>query len=663
MTNRLTLELEPCPAGQFISVSRVKVRYQVNSVQIDGVSEAPDEVGRCHGWQEMEADGNYNRTNDFLNALQDARVGDQTLHECISYQGLSYWQFLPSYSWPFFFLATQLVELVHQVFEATQPSIVEVCQATDPSNNTVWLGVVCAVAEQYGVRVVVRTHPITDWRSAVGMLKMHLKYLGIGYFIRRLRRWILGVQYVLRRLLGVGNELAVKKGGVGRKLLCVTLGRRHWQRVPGDSSGRRHDEQFFPLFPAFREYGWSRFLFVDTQDVAQSELDARIRENDKDVEWRQFSSYLDFGLIGVVKAWLHFDKVWRKIKNDRNFLEDFKYKQVSLMPALATHLRFALHDSAMDCYDMLCIAGNILDKEKPAAAVVTYESGPWQRAVIVQSAVRGIPTLGLQHGMIFDNHYDYMHNRITTDPLNGNLGFTVPSVTCVWGAAWKKSLVEDGCYPETAIAVTGHWRYDDVVQIKAVSKTSVEARIGVTLGVKKVVAILTAGIQIIDYVKHCIQTLDQQGDIVPLIKLHPSDDPQPIKEWLKQSGLPVGLLYQGNLSDLLAVSDLVICQFSTTVSEAIIMDKRVILTNFTKIDFSDAYAKSGACLYVTEQDDLEKNINRALYDPAVQSELAAARATFVENYYHRLDGKSAQRVAATLESVMKDRVSRVKVAG
>jgi len=649
----LCLLLNPIPKGEFIVSNRAKICYNITLLEreSDDSHRGRSQIQNLNDWATIEADGEFNRTNSFFNELQNARVDKQPLGDFIVYQGISYWQFLPSFIWPQFFLATQLIELLIPLFNSAKPTNIEVYLLAD-SNNSIWIGVVRAVAAHYGAQVIQIQQPGCKFQYLTRTFKTQLRSIGLVYFRNHISRIIFTLGYALRQLMKINKISKDSRETDCKKLICVVRGRRDYQPVPGDPNGKMHDEQFSPLLSALRQRGWNKFIFVDTQDVDQPQLDVRTAGGNMDIQWRQFSSYLGFGLFNDIRMWFQFNRKWHKIKKDTIFLSDFKYMNISLMPALSNTLCIVFHEHVLDCFDMLHIAENIIEKEKPKAVILTYENGPWQRAMIIKAAAFGIPTVGLQHGMVFYNHYDYMHTNITVDPFKNSRGFVVPFITCVWGQAWKDTLVQKGHYPGDAIVVTGHWRYDNIEKMKNIGKTTFEKKFGFQVGKSKLVAVLSAGIRDYDFVKNCCYAT-AKGHLTTIIKLHPSSNSRPIKEWIEQSGLPNIMFYQGNLPDLLAASDLVICQFSTTVSEAVIFDRPVILTNFTEMSWPDIYQKSRVCLYVTNPDALEESIEVALSDKAVQDRLTSSRSIFIEKYFYQLDGMSANRVAAALDSTMK----------
>jgi glycosyltransferase involved in cell wall biosynthesis len=353
-----------------------------------------------------------------------------------------------------------------------------------------------------------------------------------------------------------------------------------------------------------------------------------------------------------------FASKWQVLGNDRDFLRDLHYRDVSLMPALRQELQRAFLKILPECAEMLTTAAQILDEERPNAVIATYETGPWARAIVIQCARTGIPTIGLQHGNIFANHYDYMHRNITTDPVANPAGFVVPRVTCVWGPFCEQVLTKDGFYPRETVAITGNWRYDRITEVaRTIDIGEIKSRLGISPETT-VVLILSANQNTVDYVTQCLQALATRSGLTPLIRLHPGEDRTAVRKLLKAEGYPDRTLVSGQLAEAILAADLVISQISTAVSEAVLLDRTVVLVNFQNLAGGEAYVESGVCLYVTDRGELAKAIQEALDSPLARAKMSDTRAKFISRFSFKTDGCAAQRVVEVLEREMSLHESR-----
>lgn len=643
----LWLAVTPVKSGEWISTTPAEIHFCVRDPQ-EGPPGTPSPGDPS--WQRRRGAHDYRETNAFFNRLQDARVAGRPLLEFVAYDGASMWQFLPSFLWPVFFRSIELIRLVGQVVDEVGPLEIRAWPVADHT-ALLWEGVVRAVGASRHVPVVFNAPgglPPLFFRRGGARFRARLRWMR-----ENLSHWRL--EWAERRLRRQApREMAASTGA--KKLLFATIA-RHWTQIPGGVG--RYDEQFYPLLPALRAAGWRTFVGIDCpygpSPVVIQALDDRLRNGETGVHWCGFWAYGQASTLRAAegRARRVFDGQWRTLRGAADFAADFRYRGVSLWPALREDLEAAFRHILPRCVRMLAAAGAILDRERPDAVMATYETGPFQRALLLQAARRGIPTMGLMHGMIFDDHYDYMHRRVTTSVTADPFGFIVPEITCVWGPAWKENLVSSGHYPSEAVAVTGNWRYDRLVA--TLGRTNVELMrrsLGLAPDVR-VVLVLSSSQKVLEYIEKCLSVVAGIPNGVPLVKLHPADDPAPVRVLLHRRGYPERTLFTGPLVDALAVADLVISQPSTAVGEAVLLGKPVVLADFQATSGpGTAYAAGGVCLVADDEDALRGAVEKALLDEGVRASLATARQEFVQRYFFKIDGGAASRVVEALEGLV-----------
>jgi glycosyltransferase involved in cell wall biosynthesis len=228
----------------------------------------------------------------------------------------------------------------------------------------------------------------------------------------------------------------------------------------------------------------------------------------------------------------------------------------------------------------------------------------------------------------------------------------IPLRTCVWGELWRDNLVESGCYPSEAVAITGNWRYDEIGALRMVNIPSNEAFTQCFDKCCRVISIFSAAAETEAYVRICLDLVSEFNDTIPIVKVHPSESTELVKGAISAAGFSAETLYSGNLGELLARSSIVISQFSTVVTEAIVLDKPVIIANLTGLVFANEYQASGACLYATTIEELRDCLIRVISDNKTIEDLAEGRKRFIDQTFFRLDGASAQRVASLVQATV-----------
>jgi hypothetical protein len=639
----LCLAIEPLAPGESVVTATCRVYY---ALRIGKRFRLERFRPGASDWTTLQSPGDYRPTNRLFDRLQDMRVGECRLTDFLAYDGTSMWQFLPSFIWPDFYRTTELFSLLKPLFDTLAPNSVRV-EVPGDKLASVWLGVVQALAATTGASV----HVITPSRRHLGLrglMRGPARRLGLTKLIG------LGWDAYLRQ--GIRRLPASKPSTQGHKKLVFASFARHWVPNPEDRN-TRYDEQFFPLLPALRHAGWDSFVGIDCPYNAVSTtlatLADRIEQAPRDLSWRSFFAYQADADAPARKT---FARQWKILRHDVSFAADFRYEGVTLWPALERTLEQAFAHLLPQCAQVRSIARHILVTERPAALMVTYETGHFQRALVIEAARLGIPSVGLMHGMIYDNHYDYMHRRITTDPGDRTGVFVVPSQTCVWGPLWKRTLTEQGDYPPEVVTVTGHWRHERTLEmLAALSAPEIRVSLGMAEA-DRIILILSGSQDVLGFVADCLNIVARLDGFRPLIKLHPADDPVPIRALLQDRGLPSKTLVEGRLLEVIKAAEVVISQPSTAVSESLLLDRPVVLANLQNLAGWETFALSGACLEARRVEDLERQVGRLVKEDGLKQQLREAGRRFIEDQFYRQDRGSAERVVATLERLLPGRV-------
>lgn len=638
----LWLKPQPMTADQWLSNNPLCVHYaceQIADVKKTGRNSLI--------WKVRQSDGNFHSTNELFNKLQNIPVSGKPLIEFVVYKDLSYWQFLPSYIWPVFFRAVESIKVLTSIIEEISADTIKVFPAYD-CNFSIWKKTVQSIASVYKIRVVfIKPRFFKSIRSFYSLFKYRLRQLSINGLLKVHS----AISDLFLKLIKKRESFKLKNGNF-KKILFASL-ERHWIRIPGQSA-YFYDEQIYPLLPQLRSRGWNYFVGIDCPYSLSSILNVLFRRNrgsEPEVIW---SSFYSFDRMRKTKetrknARRVFCEQWDVLEKDSHLSKDFQYNGIKLMQILKGELKHAFFKILPECAQMTAIADKILLEEAPKAIILTYETGPYQRALINVARFRGIPTLGLMHGMIFDNHYDYMHSNIVASPAQKSVGFVVPQVTCVWGPLWERNLTEFGFYPKEAVKVTGNWRYDRIIKRpQFIDIKILKQRLGLSLQ-KKIILIASSGCNTPDYVRKCLEVILLQENLVPLIKLHPVDKRKPIIEILQSLRLPIKSLIDCQLIEAVLVSDLVITQISTVLSEAALLGKDIILADFQDLKGWEQYLEKDFFLLVKNRDELDNALKRLLYDDKIKEKLSLARPKFISDCFFKIDGNSAERVVDTLE--------------
>jgi len=91
-------------------------------------------------------------------------------------------------------------------------------------------------------------------------------------------------------------------------------------------------------------------------------------------------------------------------------------------------------------------------------------------------------------------------------------------------------------------------------------------------------------------------------------------------------------------------------RYSTTVTEAIGLEKEVILINFENDIETEAYTKEGNITQVKNRFMFNEQIARFLSKEKSPTEY---RDKFVDNFLYKMDGNSTQRIVKLMDEIIK----------
>jgi UDP-N-acetylglucosamine 2-epimerase len=139
-----------------------------------------------------------------------------------------------------------------------------------------------------------------------------------------------------------------------------------------------------------------------------------------------------------------------------------------------------------------------------------------------------------------------------------------------------------------------------------------------------------------------------------IIKRHPTQNKEIIKlAVLTKKFLPDVKVYKNkNTYKLLSKSKVVVSMLSSVITEAIILDKPVVMPTYFQHHFGNHYTAPNAVLTIDKPEDALTVIKKALYDDKVKAKLKIGREKFIkENLEYR--GKSTEKTLELIKEMLK----------
>ncbi len=285
----------------------------------------------------------------------------------------------------------------------------------------------------------------------------------------------------------------------------------------------------------------------------------------------------------------------------------------------------------------------LLRRLAPAGVMLAdeYHRQEWLAAAYAE----GLPTVAVQHGMIYRWHNGYIHR---TRPA----ALRLPNRTYVFGE-WEQQLLRTASvYRSDEVAVGGSPRLD-LMDEGPVDRDGIRAELGIAAGVRMVVVSGTWG-QIYRRFHYPI-TLSALVDrplpnVHIVIKLHPGEpDEGPYRQVIEAAAAaggfdppPVTIVRAVDLYRLLAAADAHLGVNSTVITEAVVVGTPNLLCDTLAASDLLGYVPAGVARVVRNGGDLLA----ALEDAAAQPLDETARRRFLDAHFE--PGNASERIAGDL---------------
>ena len=505
------------------------------------------------------SDRNYKPTNAFLNELNTNENFKAYVKALFSYDGVCHWQFFPSYVWPYVFFMIESVCILEKVFSGHNLKSIKYAQ---PQNiyGELFGKILKEFCQKYLCKLFI-TNKVVKKNKTLSSAKRLLRIL--FNFLRDMAFLI--ALYPLQKL--------DKKAS--NKILILS----HKANLEIDNHKIR-DRQVGTIYEALKSKYTPILTLTDWQNL-KTLIKIFYHKNTID-SLIHFSSPLL-----LLKNYIY--RCFRRIKKTcmpGEFL--IPCHGIDIFPAFSVIFEHLQKYVFFETVYFRRACKGLLGKIKPKAIFLTYETGPVQRAALIEAARLKIPTFGLQHGMIFSNHYDYSHSHITQN--FGEWGFQVPTSFLVFGSFWKEVLIKFAPYRHESIISVGKWNAQKPKKIQGlVDYPSDSSR----------VLLLTSGIQSNVFLEKCKNVLKYFNNVVLYHRPHPSE----VNSTKQFEDLNIQLV-SGTLEKAFEKSDYIISPVSTAVLDSMSMGKPVICFNHSKEKGWEEFQNIEGCFYCETEEQL-----------------------------------------------------------
>lgn len=357
----------------------------------------------------------------------------------------------------------------------------------------------------------------------------------------------------------------------------------------------------------------------------------------------------------VLQATREARRAWRSLRRSPGVHEAFSHRGVSFADLsgrdLASTLLLQLPWAIRSYEEML----GVLAAVRPAALCLYAESSGWGRAALAACRTAGVPSLAIQHGILYPKYYSYRHDPDET-------GCPLPDRTAVFGESARRLLVALGRYPPESLVVTGSPKFDELVRSAAgVDRAALRSSLGASRDERLVlVASRFRGIRqthqsIGSAFPGLVRAVEGLGDVRCLVKPHPAEPAAPYEAVLRELGASrVRVLSpSADLMPLLHAADALVTVESLSAVEALVLDRPVLVLNMpTNLrEMVDA----GVALGVAVGEDPAPALKDLLFDAEIRGRLEAARRLYLSDAAHGVDGRATERILALVHEAAGER--------
>ena len=557
---------------------------------------------------------------NFLNSISCATVDSKTIVEWYQYGNTSLWWFVYRRIWTKIEECLRFIENLKTLIEDIRPQVFVVKGFYDK------LDLIKQICVVYNIKLEI---PIQSLRKVI--LQYNLKRKLWKVLVHRYDNKTKNKKI---ERIGLAKDLIKNSFDASSVRDCVIyLAGSNYRR---DIYDWRNDEvisgEHIVQMVLERVIDVSKLLCIDVDYFYSSDnsgLEKRLKDPDK--YWIPFEMFITDELQnGSKKPIEYLTKRIIALYEKKEFREAFVYQGIQMWSTLEFLFKALMAKIYLPNYILTIEAAKLLlSQVRPKSIFLPYETGVYAMAFIVAAEELGIKTIGMQHGIIHKAHFDYSIDNLRTK--TSSVGCPIPTYLLVFGEFYRKLLVETFSYPSDRVITVGNPAYESVpTEIMDSRRQKILLDIGLDPS-KKTVLVATSGHQAKygrgDYdvliVKALSESLAQMGnDIQVLVKVHPIEDAAEYLRIVREKNAPnLTVIEEYPIQQLIAICDVFVSVLSTTIFEAMVMNKPVIIVEISEKIHRDimSVGESGAAMR-SSFINLSNTILRVIGDSSLRKE-------------------------------------------
>jgi hypothetical protein len=571
---------------------------------------------------------------NFLNSISCATIESKTIVEWYQYGNTSLWWFVYRRIWTKIEECIRFIENLKTLIEDIRPQVIVVKGFYDK------LDIVKQICVVYSIKLVIPIQSLRKVKLQYNLKQKFWKVLVHRYDNKTKNKKI--------ERIGLAKDLIKSSFDASSVRDCVIyLAGSNYRR---DIYDWRKDEvisgEHIVQMVLERVIEVSKLLCIDVDYFYSSDnsgLEKRLKDPDK--YWIPFEMFITDDLQKMSKKPIKYlTKKIIALYEKKEFRDAFVYQGIRMWSTLEPLFKALMAKIYLPNYILTIEAAKLLlTQVRPKSIFLPYETGVYAMAFIVAAEELGIKTIGIQHGIIHKGHFDYSIDNLRTK--TSSIGCPIPTYLLVFGEFYRKLLVETFSYPSDRVITVGNPAYESVqTEIMDSRRQKILLDVGLDPS-KKTVLVATSGHQAKygrgDYdvliVKALSESLVQMGsDIQVLVKVHPIEDATEYLKIVKEKNAPnLTVIEEYPIQQLIAICDVFISVLSTTIFEAMVMNKPVIIVEISEKIHRDimSVGESGAAMR-SSSINLPNTILRVIGDSSLRKELSDKSSKAIKYHFN-----------------------------
>ena len=380
--------------------------------------------------------------------------------------------------------------------------------------------------------------------------------------------------------------------------------------------------------------------FFDSEDLLGLDIFSQIRTNENSLKSRLESNipWLPMDILinnSNSDEQKNFLENYLKLINSKEFQSLFIYKGIDYWSYIFPKFMEMKNDYYFPFWvKLLDSIEDLFKNNRPKLIFLLYETAAPSLALISICKKLGIKTIGIQHGIIHEFHPFYMHDNFSNELTS----FILPDKLLLFGEITKDILLKRG-YPKNKLISLGNLEFLNFKMMDDNKRNKLIENYGLSK-YKIIILFAPPNLKIdkknkINFNQKILQQLvkdfKDKTDFVVLMKPHPLDS---LSEYEKLVENVNNIkIVSGNIFELILMSSIVISTYSTSILDAMALQKPVIQITFENENFPLPFDEFN-CVLPANISNLWLKINQLLSDKEIHDSLIKNSTEFIKKYYN-----------------------------